>query len=224
MSPHHITVGLQYRYPVLVVPKLGSTGLCIELHRPFCVLPPSAARRKGQPMKTNENQKSTREYKVYIHRLKAWVEVTEEQYYAYYRDIWATRKRAQAHGRCMCSKSNTWMCDGDCLACEFRAAGDNLSLDYTVEDGEGNQKSWADDLVDDAPNVQSIMEDRELLCALYQKLQELDPEGCRICELIMEGKSERDIASIMGYNNQSAVNYRKQKAFDRLRVLLGDYI
>ena len=73
-------------------------------------------------------------------------------------------------------------------------------------------------------DAQSIMEDRELLCALYQKLQELDPEGRRICELIMEGKSERDIASIMGYNNQSAVNYRKQKAFDRLRVLLGDYI
>lgn len=56
-------------------------------------------------MKTNENQKSTREYKVYIHRLKTWVEVTEEQYYAYYRDIWATRKRAQAHGQCMCPKS-----------------------------------------------------------------------------------------------------------------------
>ena len=164
-------------------------------------------------MKTNENQKSTREYKVYIHRLKTWVEVTEEQYYAYYRDIWATRKRAQAHGQCMCPKSKTWMCDGDCLACEFRAAGDNLSLDYTVEDGEGNQKSWADDLRDDTPDAQSIMEDRELLCALYQKLQELDPEGRRICELIMEGKSERDIASIMGYNNQSAVNYRKQKAY-----------
>ena len=110
-------------------------------------------------MKTNENQKSTCEYKVYIHRLKTWVDVTEEQYYAFYRDIWATRKRAQAHGQCMCPKSKTWMCDGDCLACEFRAAGDNLSLDYTVEDGEGNQKSWADDLPDDTPNAQSIMED-----------------------------------------------------------------
>lgn len=175
-------------------------------------------------MKKEGNQKPTREYKVYIHRLKTWVEVTEEQYYAYYRDIWSTRKRAQAHGQCMCPKSKTWMCDGDCLACEFRAAGDNLSLDYTVEDGEGNQKSWADDLQDDTPDAQSIVEDHELLCALYQKLQELDPEGRRICELIMEGKSERDIASIMGYNNQSAVNYRKQKAFDRLRVLLGDYI
>lgn len=35
-------------------------------------------------MKTSENQKSPREYKVYIHRLKTWVEVTEEQYYTYY--------------------------------------------------------------------------------------------------------------------------------------------
>ena len=83
-------------------------------------------------MKANENQKSTREYKVYIHRLKTWVDVTEEQYYAYYRDIWATRKRAQAHGRCMCPKTKIWMCDGDCLVCEFRAAGDTLSLDYAA--------------------------------------------------------------------------------------------
>lgn len=33
------------------------------------------------------------------------------------------------------------------------------------------------------------MEDRELLKALYQKLQELDPDGRRICELIMQGQS-----------------------------------
>lgn len=131
------------------------------------------------------------------------MEVTEEQYYAYYRDIWATRNRAQAHGQCMCPKSKTWTCDGDCLVCEFRSAGDNLSLDYTVEDSEGNQKSWADDLQDDTPDAQSILEDCELLCALYQKLQELDPECRRICELIMEGKSERDIASTLGISRNT---------------------
>lgn len=96
---------------------------CTDL---FVSFRPPLTRQKGQPMKTNKNQKSTREYKVYIHRFKTWVEVTEEQYYTYYRDIWATRKRTQAHGQCMCPKSKTWMCDGNCLACEFRAAGDNL--------------------------------------------------------------------------------------------------
>ena len=85
-------------------------------------------------MSNQENQQSNRIYKIYIHRIKTWVEVTKEQHDAYYRDIWATRKRAQSHGQCMCPKSKTWICDGDCLACEFRAAGDNLSLDYTIED------------------------------------------------------------------------------------------
>ena len=95
-------------------------------------------------MKINDNQSTNLEYKVYLRSANEWVSVTEELYRTYYRDIWATRKRAQAHGQCMCPKSKTWMCDGDCLVCEFRSAGDNLSLDYTVEDGESNQKSWAD--------------------------------------------------------------------------------
>ena len=148
-------------------------------------------------MKANENQKSTREYKVYIRRLKTWVEVTKEQYYAYYRGIWAIRKRAQAHGQCMCPKSKIWLCDGDCLACEFRSAGDTLSLDYTVKDSEGNQKRRADGLWDDSQDVQSILEDRELLDALYEELRKLDPEGRRICELILQGRSEREAAVTM---------------------------
>ena len=97
------------------------------------------------------------------------------------------------------------------------------SLDYAVEDGEGNQKSWADDLPDDTPNAQSIMEDRELLCALYQKLQELAPEGRRICELIMEGKSERDIASSLGVS-RNTYTYRRDKLLRILREQLGMYI
>jgi hypothetical protein len=170
-------------------------------------------------MTTNDNQ-----YRIYIRSTKQWIPVTKELYYAYYRDIWATRKRAQVHGQCMCPKSKVWMCDGDCLACEFHSAGDTLSLDYIVEDSEGNQKSWVDDLRDDTTDIQSIIEDRDLLEALYQKLQDLDPDGRRICELILEGKTERDIAFEMGFNNQSAVNYRKKKVFEQLRDLLKDYI
>lgn len=174
-------------------------------------------------MKINDNQSTNLEYKVYLRSANEWVSVTEELYRTYYRDIWATRKRAQAHGQCMCPKSKTWMCDGDCLVCEFRSAGDNLSLDYTVEDGKGKQKSWADDLQDDSPDAQSIMEDRELLCALYKKLQELDPEGSRICELIMEGKSERDIASALGVS-RNTYTYRRDKLLRILREQLGMYI
>lgn len=173
-------------------------------------------------MPTNENQKSTREYKVYIHCLNTWVDVTEEQYYAYYRDIWATRNRAQAHGQCMCPKSKTWMCDGDCLFCEFHAAGDNLSLDYTVQDGEGNQKSWADGLQDHTTDSQSLIEDRELLRILYQKLQELDTEAKRICELFMQGQSEREAAASM---NMARSTFKRHwaKIQSELQEKLRDY-
>lgn len=148
-------------------------------------------------MKIKANQQSTRIYKVYIHRLKTWVEVTKEQHDAYYRDIWATRKRAQYHGQCMCPKSKFWMCDGDCIACEFKAAGNTLSLDYTFENKKGKETSLLDTLESDDASATSIMEEAELLTVLYQRLQELDPDGRRICELIMQGKSEREAAEDM---------------------------
>ena len=80
-------------------------------------------------MTNNDNQNENRSYKVYLPRLKQWVEVTKEQYYGYYRDIWATRDRAQNHGQCQCPKSKTWTCDGDCLVCPYQSAGDVHSLD-----------------------------------------------------------------------------------------------
>lgn len=175
-------------------------------------------------MKTNANQKDNREYNIYIRSTQEWIPVTEEVYRAYYRDIWAIRKRAQNHGQCYCPKSKAWICDGDCGLCEYRTTGDMYSLDFTTSDEDGNERSMLDDLRDDSPDAQSIAEDKELLAALRKKLLELDPDGRRICELLMDGKTERDIASIMGFASQSSVSHRKRKAFDQLRTLLRDYI
>jgi DNA-directed RNA polymerase specialized sigma subunit len=68
------------------------------------------------------------------------------------------------------------------------------------------------------------LEERALLDALLCKLDKLDPDGRRICELLLQEKSEREIASIMGISRQSTINYKKKKAFDALRELLRDYI
>lgn len=103
-------------------------------------------------------------------------------------------------------------------------AGDELSLDYTINDEESNEKSWLDDLPDDAPSAQNILEEQALLEALLCKLDELDTDGYRICELLLQGKSEREIATIMGISRQSTINYKKKKAFEALQDLLRDYI
>ena len=54
-------------------------------------------------------------------------------------------------------------------------------------------------------------------------LNELDPEGRLICQLIMEGKSERDCGKEMGLSRNTFV-YRRDKLFKKLRSELKDYI
>jgi RNA polymerase sigma factor (sigma-70 family) len=173
-------------------------------------------------MKKRDNQLNERA--IYIKALHQWVSVSKTDYDNYYRDINAYRKRQQEHGRCVCPASKRYLCDMDCWNCSFRKAGDLLSLNCTITDDDGNKKSWLDDLEDDTPCTQSILEESELLEALLQKLDKLDPDGKRICELLLQDKSEREIAAIMGISSQSTINYKKKKAFEALRELLRDYI
>lgn len=63
--------------------------------------------------------------------------------------------------------------------------------------GEDDDLTLGDTLADDAPTADSILMDEELLKALYDELDRLDPEGKRICELMMH-HSEREAAEIMG--------------------------
>lgn len=162
--------------------------------------------------------------KVYLPACDEWVDVEDEIYYEYYRPIWAHRKRMQSHGRCACPKGKLWVCDADCGRCSFSVGGDARSLDFEYDDGEGGAYTLADTLADESPDVQSIIENRELLDALFRKLDDLDPEGKRICELLLEDKSEREIAMEMGFKSQSSVNHRKRRAFAKLRESLFDAI
>ena len=170
----------------------------------------------------NQNQPSERA--IYLKDLHQWVPVSKADYDNYYRDINAYRRRQQEHGRCVCPASKRYLCDMDCCTCRFRKAGDELSLDFTVTNDEGNEKSWLDDLPDNASSAQSILEERELLDVLMNKLDKLDPDGRRICEFLLQDKTEREIAAIMGISQQSTINYKKKKAFETLRELLRDYI
>lgn len=162
--------------------------------------------------------------KVYLPACDEWVEVEEPVYREYYRPIWSHRKRMQDHGRCGCPKGKLWICDADCGNCSFSLGGDMRSLDFEYQDSEGGVFTLADTLADESPDAQAIIEDRELLDALFRKLDDLDPEGRRICELLLEDKNEREIASVMGFRSQSSVNHRKKRAFAKLRDSLSDFI
>lgn len=124
------------------------------------------------------------------------IEVSEEVYRAYYQPVWNVRYHAQKNGECRCTKAQLWKCDGVCPGCPFYAAGKKVSIDTPIG-GEDDELTLGDTLADDAPSAESILMDKELLDALYDELNRLDPEGKRICELLMY-HSEREAADIMG--------------------------
>lgn len=174
-------------------------------------------------MTKQENQKLNHQPYIYVRSTNQQIPVTKQEFTDYYRPINAYRKRQQEHGRCICPKSQRLMCDMDCFTCPHQRVGDNLSLDYIIQDDEGNEKSWLDELQDDQPDVQSIMEEQELLDALYHCLEELAPESRRICQLIMAGKSEREAAADIGLTRSTFKRHWDKLKAD-LAESLKDYI
>lgn len=172
-------------------------------------------------MANKDNQ--SKQYRIYIKESKSWVDVNKEFYTNYYRDINTYHKRQQEHGRCVCPASKRYLCDMDCLICPYAKASDQLSLDNTVSDSDGNEKSWLDDMPDESAAIAEVLEDAELLRALYAKLNELDPEGRLICQLVMQGKSERDCSKEMGLSrnshcNQSGIRKNGEKSQNHRRA------
>ena len=163
-----------------------------------------------------------KQYKIYIRSTKQWVHVTEEVYLKYYRPVWRLQKEAQKNGQCMCPKSRLWLCDGDCAMCEYHAAGNTASLDAPIENSDGEEFCLVDTLEDPNAAFADVLVDRLLLEQLLDELSERDPEGKRICELIMEGSSKTEIADTLqrefgGDWYKSKAVYREKQVLDRLR-------
>lgn len=166
-------------------------------------------------------QKNVNPYRIYLKSTRQWVEVSEEYYCDHTRYHDALRKRQQSHGQCVCPKNKFWLCDGDCLTCEFRRAGDMLSLDYTVENEDGDTCSPLDTLADPAPSIEEIICDKAELDQLFARLNELMPEAVQIGQLRQDGLSDEAIAEIIGIKRTTFLS-RLKKAKEQLAAEFPD--
>jgi RNA polymerase sigma factor (sigma-70 family) len=141
------------------------------------------------------------------------VPVSEEVYRAYKRPAWAEHKRQERSKRCI--GENGSRCNGDCSKCDKLRTGGTLSLNAFEEDGFEPS--------DTSPDPAEIVADKLLLEELFKALDELDPDSRRICKLIAQGATEREIAAMLGIR-QSTLNYRKRQLMVRLRDRLSDFI
>jgi DNA-directed RNA polymerase specialized sigma24 family protein len=166
-------------------------------------------------------QKNVNPYRIYLKATRQWVKVSEEYYRNHTRYHDALRKRQQSHGQCVCPKNKFWLCDGDCLTCEFRRAGDMLSLDYTVENEDGDACSPLDNLADPAPSIEEIICDKAELDQLFARLNELMPEAVQIGKLRQDGLSDEAIAEIIGIKRTTFLS-RLKKAKEQLATEFPD--
>lgn len=117
------------------------------------------------------------------------VPVTEEVYLEWYRPIWRCHDFARRHSQC--SLSRWQLCEGDCGTCRFRIAGDHSSLDDLHD-------AYELEPADPSTDPESIVMDALLLEELLAELDEIDPNGRRIAEVLMDGLDDRAAAKALG--------------------------
>ena len=158
-------------------------------------------------MTTNDNQ-----YYIYLRSTKERIPCTKEEFDNYYRDIHAFRMKQQRRGQCVCPKRKELSCDMDCATCLFRRAT-HYSLDVSVTDDAGDERTWIELLVDPSPLISDIVADTERLTQLFHKLNELMPQAIEIGNLRLQGLSDDAIAERIGVpRTTSASRLKKVKS------------
>lgn len=140
------------------------------------------------------------------------IPVSEEIYRAYKRPLWSEHKRKEREKRCRSIIGNR--CTNDCRKCNKQQTGSVLSLDKFAEDGF--------DIADPIDCTQPI-EDEQAIEALHIALAELTSLDLQIVNLFSVGKSEREIAAMVGMS-QKGVNKRKTRIFADLRERLKNFL
>ncbi len=160
---------------------------------------------------------------LYVKEIRKWVPVSPELHKEYYREVGAFRRKQQYRGRCCCPRRKWWLCNTDCLVCEFRTSGWTLSLDAEIDvNREGGTVSFADTIADPRENVEKKIIRNETYAALYREMENLTSDDRRICDFIMEGKTKRESARILGLP-WTTYGRRHDKTLAGLRSKLKDY-
>ena len=167
-------------------------------------------------MNLNDNQ-----YRIYLKSTREWVAVPEEVYREHVRHYDSFRKKQKGRGECACPKSKFWLCDGDCLNCEFHHTSMD-SLDYTVESKDGDTCSPLERLCDPSPSIESIVCDKVELDRLFARLHEIMPEAIEIGRLRQQGLSDSAIADALGIKRTTFLS-RLKKAKDLLSDEYPDF-
>ena len=162
--------------------------------------------------------------KIFDKRTRTWREIEPKAYAEYVKYCCAFRKRQRLHGFCNCTRRMWWLCDTDCLNCEFQCEGiDTLSLDATsYVDEHGNECSLEECAEEQSELIEELFCDADELQHLFNRLEELMPEAIQIGRLRESGATDTVIADKIGIK-RTTFNSRLKKVRDTLAKEFPDW-
>lgn len=148
--------------------------------------------------------------KIYHRASGQFFEVSEELYYSYYRDIWAEQKRAYRRGECSCPPYKLWICDADCVGCQYRQYSRCISLDAEIERC-GDRFSYSED-------AESLLIDEIEAEGIKSIIQSLNDTEKLIFKCVMQEITERNLAKLLGIS-PAAAHQKKVKLIKKISTL-----
>lgn len=131
------------------------------------------------------------------------------------RDIWREDKKWERKFQCVWKGTNK--CDQKCEDCRSRTSR-TIELDKPLRseaDGEGSDTYFEPS---DPTDIAEIIEQKALLDTLYAALATLAQEDLDLIkDIYWHGKTERELAPLLGYKQSKSVNKRKHKILEILR-------
>jgi len=147
---------------------------------------------------------------IYHNRDGSHEPVTEDEFNDFYHYASNFRRTQQRNGLCCCKRDKWMLCDTDCAYCPFQMHNETLSLDYTVADDEGNERSWLEQISGEGDLLEDIIGSADEVRRALLRIEELMPEALVIGRCRLEGMSEEAIAEEIGIGRKTFA-YRLKK-------------
>ena len=97
-----------------------------------------------------------------------------------------------------------------------------VSLDAPITDDEGNEDTPMDRLVDvDSLTPEEALLQKDETETLHKAIEQLSPTQQIVVRMMMDDKTQLEVAHALGLKTQSTVSFHKEKALDSLRCFMG---
>lgn len=143
-----------------------------------------------------------------------YASVDAEKYREIMRPIWREDRRIKREWDCLYKDKRKSCPLQDCDKCLHKIY-EKESVNFMMDNG-GQELSTSADVADEIAQEQGYDE-------MYKAVRRLDPTDLKILLLKADGKTERDIAEILGFKSKSSVQKRMAKALPPLREHLKKF-